>query len=211
MRSKSDVLPKHKRIIAAAAALVVLAAVIFFYIESGVRKYSSDICADYCRARLSESVSRSVSSVLEESGAQYSDLSSEIYDENGKLVSARLCSKNINILQSMIISEINKNIGNLEDESISVPSGSLSGLFLLSGRGPDIKVRLIPAGSVQTELKSSFESAGVNQTCHKISLDIKAEARAVYPYSTEKITVDLSCILAENIIIGEVPIVSAGS
>ncbi len=209
MRSKSDILPKHKKIIAAAAVLIVSAAVLFFYIESGIRKYSSDVCADYCRAWLSESVSNSVSSVLEKTGTQYSDLSAEVYDENGRLVSAKLCSSNINIIQNMIISEVNKSIGNLESETITVPSGSLSGLFLLSGRGPDIKVKLIPVGSAQAELKSSFEFAGINQTCHKISLDIKAEARAVFPYSSEKITVNLNCILAENIIIGEVPLISA--
>lgn len=205
MRNKSDKLPKSKKIIAAViiSGIIVLSA--FLCIENRVRRYTSEMGTYYCRSQLSEVISGSVQSVLEKTGAEYSDLSTEIYDENGNFVSAGINTKNTNKLQSMIVSEINGNISGLSDSEIEISAGTLSGIILLNGKGPEIRLRLVPVGSAQAELKSSFESAGINQTCHKISLDITAEVKAVYPAGSETVTVSMNCILAENIIAGEVP------
>lgn len=205
MRNKSDKLPKCKKIIVAAVISVIVVLLAFLCIEKKLRRYTSEMGTYYCRSQLSEVISGSVQSVLEKTGAEYSDLSIEMYDENGNFVSANINTKNTNKLQSMIVSEINGNISGLSDSKIEISAGTLSGIVLLNGKGPDIKLRLVPVGSAQAELKSSFESAGINQTCHKISLDITAEIKAVYPTGSETVTVSMNCILAENIIAGEVP------
>lgn len=205
MRNKSDKLPKYKKIIVAAVISAVVVISAFLCIEKRVRRYTSEMGTYYCRSQLSEVISGSVQSVLEKTGAEYSDLSTEMYDENGNFVSANINTKNTNKLQSMIVSEINGNISGLSDSEIEISAGTLSGIILLNGKGPEIKLRLVPVGSAQAALKSSFESAGINQTCHRISLDITAEIKAVYPTGSETVTVSMNCILAENIIAGEVP------
>lgn len=205
MRNKSDKLPKCKKIIVAAVISVIVVLLAFLCIEKRVRRYTSEMGTYYCRCQLSEVICGSVQSVLEKTGAEYSDLSTEMYDESGNFVSAGINTKNTNKLQSMIVSEINGNISGLSDSEIEISAGTLSGIVLLNGKGPDIRLRLVPVGSVQAELKSSFESAGINQTCHRISLDITAEIKAVYPAGSETVTVSMNCILAENIIAGEVP------
>lgn len=205
MRNKSDKLPKCKKIIVAAVISVIVVLLAFLCIEKRVRRYTSEMGTYYCRCQLSEVINSSVQSVLEKTGAEYSDLSTEMYDESGNFVSAGINTKNTNKLQSMIVSEINGNISGLSDSEIEISAGTLSGIVLLNGKGPDIRLRLVPVGSVQAELKSSFESAGINQTCHRISLDITAEIKAVYPAGSETVTVSMNCILAENIIAGEVP------
>ena len=205
MRNKSDKLPKCKKIIVAAVILAIVVLLAFLCIEKKLRRYTSEMGTYYCRSQLSEVISGSVQSVLEKTGAEYSDLSIEMYDENGNFVSANINTKNTNKLQSMIVSEINGNISGISDSEIEISAGTLSGIVLLNGKGPDIKLRLVPVGSAQAELKSSFESAGINQTCHKISLDITAEIKAVYPAGSETVTVSMNCILAENIIAGKVP------
>lgn len=205
MRRKPDKLPKNKK---AAAVLFLLAAVIltsFFSIERRIRKYSAEMGEYCCRAQLVEAISSSVAETLEKSGAEYGDLSADIFDENGNFVSSEICTKNVSMLQSMIISEITKSIVELAETDIEVSAGTLSGIFLLNGRGPKIRFKLIPTGSAETKLKSSFESAGINQVCHKISLDIHAEIKTVCPSGAQTVAVDMNCLLAENIIAGDVP------
>lgn len=205
MRNKSDKLPKCKKIIIAAVLLVIVVLSALLCIEKRIRSFTAEMGTYYCRSQLSGVINSSVQNVLEKTGAEYSDLSAAIYDENGRFISASINTNNTNKLQSMIITEINDNISGLTDSEIEISAGTLSGFLILNGKGPEIKLRLIPVGSAQAELKSSFESAGINQTCHKISLDITAEVRAVYPAGSENVTVSMNCILAENIISGEVP------
>lgn len=205
MRNKSDKLPKQKKMIIVAILSVLVIVISFVCIEKIVRIFSEEMGKYYCKSQISQSISQSVRDTMEQTGAQYSDLSVKIYDEEGNFISAELCSKNINILQSMIVSDVNDKISGLSDSEIKISAGTLSGIYLFNGKGPKIKLKLLPVGSAQTELKSEFESAGINQTCHKISLDIKAEVRAIYPTGSETVTVSMNCILVETVIAGEVP------
>lgn len=205
MRNRSDKLSKSKKMVVALCFTAAVIIITFVYIEKRVEKYSAEMSTYYCQRQISEAISKAVSSVLESTGADYSDLSTDIYDESGRFVSSEICTKNVNILQSMIVSEINENIGKLSKNEIEISAGTLSGLYLLHGYGPDVRLRLVPVGSARTELKSGFESAGINQLCHKISIDIIAEARTIFYSGSEAVSVSMNFILGENIISGEVP------
>ena len=76
---------------------------------------------------------------------------------------------------------------------------------MFSGRGPEIEIKFLPSGSVSSALNSELTSAGINQSCHKISMNITADITAVFPSGSCKTRVQLNCILAESVIIGEVP------
>lgn len=203
MRKRSNKCNK-KRI----AAVLLSAAVIFtsfICIEKRIKKYSKEMGTYYCRAQLSELVNSSVYDVLERTGADYSKLSVDVYDDSGRFISSEICAKNINMLQGMIIAEINKNIKELSANEIKISTGTLSSIGLLNGMGPKVKIRLIPIGSAQAQLNSVFEAAGINQICHKISLDISAEVKTVCPSGSEIVEADMTCLIAENIISGEIP------
>ena len=55
---------------------------------------------------------------------------------------------------------------------------------ILSGRGPEVEFRVIPAGYVHTEIYNQFQSAGINQTLHQIMLKVDATVSAVMPIYT---------------------------
>ena len=88
---------------------------------------------------------------------------------------------------------------------MKIPSGTLTGLTLLSGRGPAVEIRIVPAGYVRTAVENGFEAAGINQTRHSISVRITAELLAVLPGISEPVTAQTSCVLAETVMIGEIP------
>ena len=144
MRNKSDSLPKSKKMLIAVICIVATIAITLFCIERRIRSFSEEMGTYYCHSKANEAISSSVKVVMEETGAEYSDLSVTVYDEDGKISSSQLCTKNLNILQSMIMTEINSSFERLSESEINIPLGTLSGFYLLNGRGPEITVKLLP-------------------------------------------------------------------
>lgn len=89
--------------------------------------------------------------------------------------------------------------------SVKVPIGSLflSGIF--SGRGPKITQKAFVSSSVRTDLRSSFESGGVNQTLYAMYLDVSVDYECVSPFSRREGNVTTSVLVFSRVIAGEVP------
>lgn len=55
-----------------------------------------------------------------------------------------------------------------------MPLGAALGITLLAGSGPGIPVSIVPIGSVSTDFETEFEACGINQTRHKVYLQVSA-------------------------------------
>lgn len=88
---------------------------------------------------------------------------------------------------------------------VDIPLGSFVGGQLLSGRGPNVRISTLPVGISYTRYKSEFIAAGINQTRHRIFLEIVTQVRVVIPPSSEMVTANNEILVAETIIIGDVP------
>lgn len=83
--------------------------------------------------------------------------------------------------------------------------GSFTGIKLLAGRGPGIKIRISTVGNVETDLKSEFEAQGINQTLHRIYLQVKCEVSILTPFKDITKDIKNQVLIMENVIIGTVP------
>ena len=83
--------------------------------------------------------------------------------------------------------------------------GSFTGLKLMSGKGPGIKIRISTIGNVKTDLKSEFVSKGINQTLHRIYLQVDCEVSILTPFDDITQSISNQVLLAENVIIGNIP------
>ena len=83
--------------------------------------------------------------------------------------------------------------------------GSFTGFSLLSGKGPGVPIRISTIGNVETDLRSEFSAQGINQTLHRVYLQVICEVSILTPYNsiTEKITNQV--LIAENVIVGKIP------
>ena len=88
---------------------------------------------------------------------------------------------------------------------VVVPLGSAIGLTLLAGSGPRIPISIVPVGSVQTDFETEFEACGINQTRHKVYLQLSASIRIVIPTGAKTTNVTANMLVAESIIVGKVP------
>ena len=60
-------------------------------------------------------------------------------------------------------------------------------------------------GTVETDLKSEFKEAGINQTLHRIYLEVKCDVSILTPYHTINETIVNQVLLIEGLIIGNIP------
>lgn len=83
--------------------------------------------------------------------------------------------------------------------------GSFTGFKLLAGKGPGVPIKISSIGNVETDLKSEFKSQGINQTLHRVYLQVVCEVSILTPYKdiTEKISNQV--LIAENVIVGKIP------
>lgn len=153
---------------------------------------------------INEYVYAAVDKVFDEN-VSYENLMIIEKDYEGRPLSLQSNYPVMNKLASQISEDIRQNISGLQDDTVTIPLGMLSGIPLLSSSGPDVKVNVKLLGSVHTDFKSEFNNIGANQTQHKIILEVKTKIAVTAPLM-DKVTEVKTCIpVAETIIIGSMP------
>lgn len=135
----------------------------------------------------------------------YSDLVILEKDNNGKITMVAANSYAINQISTDISMIIQRQLEDLEDVYVLMPIGILFGSNILSNTGPKMKIKILPIGTVSTAFKSEFESSGINQTIHRIYVDITCSISIVTPFETKKSQFTDSILVNEVVIVGEIP------
>ena len=124
--------------------------------------------------------------------------------ENGE-VSAISCNMvRINALSAEILDRV---VGATENytATVQIPLGNLSGLSLLMGRGPKVPVEIVTLTSSRVEFNNGIVTAGINQTKHQITLEIKVDIDILVPWGSESTQVVSEVLIADTVIVGQVP------
>lgn len=86
-----------------------------------------------------------------------------------------------------------------------MPFGSFTGFKLLAGRGPGVKIKISSIGNVETDLRSEFTAQGINQTLHRVYLQVKCEVNILTPFDNISREITNQVLLAESVIVGNIP------
>ncbi len=135
----------------------------------------------------------------------YKDLVVTEKDDVGKIVMAQTNIAEINRIMALTTVATGNVVTEISKSDIKIPLGQATNIFFLAGRGPEIPVRIKPMGRVNTVVFDSFEEAGINQTRHKIYLQVITEVQIIIPLIKDSIEVFTVMPLADTIYIGEVP------
>lgn len=185
--------------------LIILLIICIIRTDKALRPAAAAQAEHFARKTAEEAVSESVTAYLNENNFAYSDFAAVLYDENGRPASVEAIPANINRVQSELTLMIRQKFSRLSYSCHRIPVGSLTGSYMLAGKGPDIKIRICPAEKISVRLKSTFDTAGINQTTHRISAVVRAEIKSSLPIYSFETEVEFEFLLAETVIIGEVP------
>jgi sporulation protein YunB len=128
-----------------------------------------------------------------------------IRDGDGRLQAIQYDMGEVNRVSSQATHKILQTLTNMGEEVFPIPAGQLTGLDFLASWGPGIPVRMIPVAGLTTTPVASFESAGINQTWHRVLLDVQVVMRIAIPLVAEEILVSTQVPILEEIFIGSVP------
>lgn len=135
----------------------------------------------------------------------YDNLVKITYDNEGKIRLIQANSIAINFLNRSLTKLAQKNLEQIGVQGIDIPIGSFSGLPIFVGRGPTVNIKLLPVGAISSNFSSEFTTAGINQTNHKIYVNISSNVSIILPTSNQLVTTSTQVLICENIIIGEIP------
>ena len=136
------------------------------------------------------------------------DYDSIIYlekDVNGAITALKTNINEINRLKTSILSVIDTMLLELDVNEIGLPLGSVILPELFSGSGPRLPVRVLSISSSDADFTNDFSEAGINQTAHRIIMDVSITMTILTPVGAESVTVTSGVVVAETVIVGQVP------
>lgn len=136
---------------------------------------------------------------------EYEDLVQIEKDANGEITMVKAKIVTINEMISKITSNIKKEIDNTEQTLVKINMGAISGFSALSAVGPRFNIKMECSGNVKTNLLSEFSSVGINQSLHRIYLDLTTTISILTPFNVIRNEYPNKILLTESIIVGEVP------
>ena len=135
----------------------------------------------------------------------YDELFTIEKDNDGNITMIKSNVIQINEIISDVAVKIQNSINERGKENIKITIGSFTGSKLLSGRGPGIPIKISSIGNVETDLRSEFSAQGINQTLHRLYLQVDCEVSILTPYNTISEKVSNQVLLIENVIVGKIP------
>ena len=126
-------------------------------------------------------------------------------DLNGRITALKTNMAEVNRLKTETLNLINDEILAEDTEHLGVALGSLILPEFFSGRGPSIPVRIIAIRNSDANFQSEFTEAGINQTLQKLRMDVIVDVTILVLGQTETFTVSSQMVVAETIIVGDVP------
>lgn len=148
--------------------------------------------------------SKAVKQVMEEVGYDI-DLVNLEKDSQGNIIALKANVIEMNYIASLIGSRTQQMYNELSETFVQIPIGNFTGNALLASRGPRIKVKIMPVGTVGSDFKTEFVSSGINQTRHRVYLQVVSSMRVIAPFSTKTIKVVNNVNVAETVLVGNVP------
>lgn len=126
-------------------------------------------------------------------------------DDEGNVVLLTSNTAQVNQLarKTAILSQ--QKLDELAKEQIEIPFGTISGIPLFSEMGPDVVITVTPIGAVNCTFTSTFESVGINQTLHRMYVNVQCKIDLIIPQSHYLTEHNVPILICESVIVGNVP------
>ena len=191
-------------LITLAVALIVAAAVIAL-LEAKLRPVVAEIAAAQAQNNMTAVVENAVTADLAARQVSYVDFVTIQRDGEGGITALTTDMARMNLLRSELTAAILETLEGVDVSDVQVPLGSLFDLEPLWAKGPALKAKSMTVGTVRAEFDSQLTSAGVNQTLHRIWLEVDVPMTLLLPGGEVETALHTRLCVAETVIVGKVP------
>lgn len=195
---------KAKIRIVFAVFLVVLLLLIFYYFKI-ICPIIVNLSQEKVRSIATSTISEVVGEVMMQDNVEYDNLVKVTFASENKVEMIEIDTVEVNILIRQVTKLVQERFDNLGKEGLSISLGTFTGIPFLFGLGPNVDIELVPVGTVSTHVKSEFQTAGINQTLHRLNFIVNSNIGMVLPGMTQNFQTELEVLLCESIIVGDIP------
>ena len=126
-------------------------------------------------------------------------------DLNGRITALKTNIGEINRLKTDVLNIINDEILSTDESSLGVALGSLFLPEFFAGKGLKLPVKILAIRNSEADFSSQFSEAGINQTLHKLNMEVFLDVTVLVLGSTTEFTISSHMVVAETVIVGDVP------
>lgn len=184
----------------AAAVLLALAALAAALSERALSTVSPELTKEAARGYILDCAAQAVEAELEADPGPFLAVERE---ESGQVSLVRADQERLNRLRAGVLERLSRDLRG--QVTVYVPVGSLTGIGLLNGRGFPVPLKMRLEGSATAEFSTDFISAGLNQTCHRLSFTVRAQAYSPSRRFETAVEAQSVTVLAETMVVGQVP------
>ena len=187
------------------AVLSLLAVIVLLFFRHRFHEPIQELARTQVTNTTSDLINDAVDELIEAGDIQYDRIVYFEKDLNGRITALKTNMSEINRLKTNTLNIINDEILALDTSDIGIPMGSLFLPEFFSGRGIALPVEIITIRNSDAYFTSEFSQAGINQTLHKLNMCVLVDVSVLVLGQTASFTVNSEVVVAETIIVGDVP------
>ncbi len=185
--------------------LVVAVGVLLILAEMRVSNVRSELMSYAARNAASAAATVGIEKSLETDRVRYADLIKLGRDGNGNIVSVTTDAYYLNKIGNNIGDEVDRQINEMKSYMLRIPVGVIFSEQFINGRGPKIPLIFVMTGITTTDFENEFTAAGVNQTHHRIMMNIKINTYVIHSGNVTVVPYETNVCIAESIVVGITP------
>lgn len=196
---------KSKKIWTILIVVILLTVLVFWYIYAIVNPIVVETSEAKIKSLTQTTLSNSVLNIVSNEENLFDELVKYTYSNENKISLISVSSIKANLLARQITNHAQSQLDSVTSTGVEIHLGAFTGITVLASWGPLVKVGLSPIGTVTATFKSEFVSAGINQTVHKIFINLQSSVFVVLPTSSPKIDAHTEVLITETLVVGEIP------
>ena len=196
---------RAKKVLRAVVILLLLAAVLLGLFRYQYRDTIRALAQTQVINSTSDLINDATDRQIESGNIQYDRIVYFEKDLNGRITALKTNMSEVNRLKTDILNLINDEILSLDTSDLGIPLGSLFLPEFLAGRGPEIPVHILSIRNSDGSFESYFTEAGINQTLQQLRMNVCVDVAILVLGRSETFTVTSQVVVAETIIVGQVP------
>mgnify|MGYP000869556650 CR=1 FL=1 len=205
MRRYKTYSPKKKKIILFFIIMLVFIIMLYLYmyIEKNIRPKIKAMSEIKARLIATQAINDAISKKIQMNA--FKDLVNIKTDNMGRVTMVQANTSEMNriaVETSLYIQEV---LENISEEDLYIPMGNILGSQIFADKGPKLRIKIQPAGTVKVNFATEFLEAGINQTRLKIYLKVDTGVQIIMPFAENEIDVSTNVAVSETIIVGDVP------
>lgn len=208
MKKKSGDQPRRRggfsRILRFSVIGLLILGAFFLLLEKNLERVILDMAHARAEAMAVEYMHEAVQQVMGED-IGYQDMMDVRMDGEGRVTLIQANAARMNALATRTALRCQEQLEGAQAQSVAIPIGAALGIPFFSAMGPRIQVRILPVSAVTANFSTEFESAGINQSRHKIYLSLQTTVKLVIPTGARQVVLSTQVLIAESIIVGDVP------